>query len=430
MDEIIRNKANIAIDRDLHTGHLSTCSLLLNGDNHLQGNLTTYKQVNSDINLEMLNNFANPVLVIGIDKIILFINRALENLTKFSVAEVIGLKPPYPWWPKGTARSYSARFVWAIRHGGDQYHRLFRDKNGKDFWVAIHLTSFVYNGNLSCYIVNWVNVTSQEEKNQKVTRELYLNEKKLRHKLQTEINRRGKYFKLLVHELKTPMTATLYSSELLCEHLINETHTKLARNIYRAISNLNNRIDELMDLAKGEMGIIELHIATVNIREMLLQITDDFDSIILQQGKMLKLDLPTYIPSIRCDPIRVRQILQNLLNNAVKFTSDGDEITIRVKIMKDNLIIEVQDTGCGISKYEQRLVFTPYCNVKRNKESFSGLGLGLSLCKILVELHGGHISVQSEVGKGANFICSFPLVIGENRQGKGLPTANNENINN
>jgi signal transduction histidine kinase len=303
-----------------------------------------------------------------------------------------------------------------MRHGSSRYDNLFHDKSGKEFWVAIHLTPIVHHGTLSGYIANWVNVTSQQKKNQRITRELYHNEKKLRHNLQTEINRRGKYFRLLVHELKTPMTATLYSSGMLCEQLTNKTHLKLARNINRAVSSLNSRIDELMDLAKGEMGMIDLHFTDVDTREILLQIADDFDSITRHQGKVFRLDLPPYIPLIRCDQGRIRQILQNLLNNAVKFTGEGTVITLRVRVLKDNLIIEVQDTGPGISKYDQRLIFTPYYHVKSSKESYSGLGLGLPLCKVLVELHGGHISVQSDVGKGAKFICSFPLVQIENNK--------------
>lgn len=408
MDQIINSeRTTMALATTAGVSSFST-GLPLKNHNHKEDKLRTDKQIISEINFNLLDSLANPVLVIGIDKKIEFINKAMENLTKYTAAEVTGMKPPYPWWPKGMAKSYSARLFWAMRHGHSNYDHLFRDKNGKDFWVAIHLTPIVHRGAIS-YLSNWVNVTSQQEKNQRVSRELYQNEKKLRHKLQTEINRRGKYFRLLVHELKTPMTATLYSSELLCEQLSNETQLKLARNINRSVSSLNRRIDELMDLAKGEMGMIDLNFTEVNIREILLQIADDFDSVTLHQGKVLKLDLPDDIPAIRCDPDRLRQILQNLLNNAVKFTNEGGEIIIRVKVLKDNLIVEVQDTGPGISKYDQRLIFTPHCNFKRNKESYSGLGLGLSLCKILVELHGGHISVQSELGKGAKFICSFPL---------------------
>ena len=128
-----------------------------------------------------------------------------------------------------------------------------------------------------------------------------------------------------------------------------------------------------------------------------------------RQGQSLIVDLPASLPLIRADEGRLRQILQNLLNNALKLTTGGGEITLRAREKGAELIVEVKDTGPGIAKQMQERIFDPYYRVEADRQRLSGLGLGLALCKKLVELHGGRIWVESEKGKGSIFSFSIPL---------------------
>jgi signal transduction histidine kinase len=105
----------------------------------------------------------------------------------------------------------------------------------------------------------------------------------------------------------------------------------------------------------------------------------------------------------------VRQVLLNLLNNALKFTPEGGRITLKAVRKGPQLIVEVRDSGPGISKEEQQDLFEPYYRARKNGAHLSGLGLGLALCKMLVELHGGRISVKSDLGKGSTFSFTLPL---------------------
>ena len=109
------------------------------------------------------------------------------------------------------------------------------------------------------------------------------------------------------------------------------------------------------------------------------------------------------------DEDRLRQIILNLLSNASKFTPDGGKIILRAREKAANLILEVEDTGPGISDKDQKWLFEPYYRVERERERISGLGLGLALSKTLVELHGGQIWVKSQVGQGSTFGFSLPL---------------------
>jgi signal transduction histidine kinase len=111
------------------------------------------------------------------------------------------------------------------------------------------------------------------------------------------------------------------------------------------------------------------------------------------------------------DEVRLRQVLRNLLNNATKFTPEKGKITIRAKRNDNNLIVEVEDTGSGIDADKMSKVFLPYVRLGEATEHQKGLGLGLKLCKTLVELHGGMIWVNSQKGTGSIFSLSIPIVL-------------------
>ena len=106
---------------------------------------------------------------------------------------------------------------------------------------------------------------------------------------------------------------------------------------------------------------------------------------------------------------RLRQIILNLLLNATKFTPEGGKITLAAQKKDASFIVEVKDTGAGIPKAEQKRLFLPYQRLRSERERLGGLGLGLTLCKRLVELHGGKIWIASKVGKGSTFAFSIPL---------------------
>jgi signal transduction histidine kinase len=182
----------------------------------------------------------------------------------------------------------------------------------------------------------------------------------------------------------------------------------LAKNIYRGALNLNNRVEELLDLAKGELGMLTLRYGTVAPLQLLRQVFDDTTPLASSRGQSLNLDVPPSLPQIWADEDRLRQVMLNLLNNAFKFTPKGGKITLRAKEMDANLIVEVEDTGPGISEEQQRL-FQPYHRLESDRERLSGLGLGLALSKMVVELHGAQIWAKSQKGKGSTFGFSLPL---------------------
>lgn len=248
------------------------------------------------------------------------------------------------------------------------------------------------------------------EQSETELQELFKQEKALRQDLEAEINKRVEFTRALVHELKTPITPVLASSELMLEETKKGgTLWELAQNINQGAYNLNQRIDELLDLARGEVGMLHLNPNPVNSGRLLRSIVDSVKPLAQKNKLLLNAELPASLPVIQADEDRLRQVVLNLLNNAFKFTPAGGSVTVRAGTDGANLVVEVQDTGRGISQAEQERLFEPYQQLAKERARLSGLGLGLSLAKKLVELHGGQIWVQSKKGRGSTFRFSIPL---------------------
>jgi signal transduction histidine kinase len=139
-------------------------------------------------------------------------------------------------------------------------------------------------------------------------------------------------------------------------------------------------------------------------------------TVISGNGQSLNLALASSLPLVWADEERLQQVVLNLLINASKFTPEGGKITMKAKQKNSALVVEIQDTGPGIPEEEQQRLFQPYHRQLSDREHLSGLGLGLALCKYLVELHDGQIWVESEAGKGSTFGFSMPLATASQRQ--------------
>ena len=239
---------------------------------------------------------------------------------------------------------------------------------------------------------------------------LYQEEKNLRQALQAEINKKIEYTRGLVHELKTPITPIIAATELLLEEIREPPLDALVKSISRSAANLNRRIDELLDVARSEVAMLRIIPGPFNITTLLREVVSEMTPLAMRSSQSLVLEIPPSLPTLEADKDRVRQVLLNLLNNAIKFTPAGGKITLSVQQVGPNLITTVSDTGPGITEEQQKHLFEPYYQIKDGRQQLSGLGLGLSLAKSLVELHGGRIWVESVKNMGSSFSFSLPLI--------------------
>lgn len=282
-------------------------------------------------------------------------------------------------------------------------------KNGSIIPVEIH-ASFVNDNNGQP--IGFLSITRDITKLKQAERKiklLYNQEKKLRESLEVEINKRSEFARVLVHELKTPLTAILSSTELLQESEQKAPYDRVVKSIYRSSSELNERISELLELTRAEVGELRIKSRRTNPSIMIAEIIRDIEPIISDSKLHLSMQVPSTLPRVKADKKRIRQVMQNLVTNAINATPEGGEIIIRIMERDNNLVIQVQDTGRGIRRKDQVHIFEPYYRISGIGERYEGLGLGLTLSKRVVELHGGTIWVESEVGKGSTFSFSIPL---------------------
>ena len=219
---------------------------------------------------------------------------------------------------------------------------------------------------------------------------------------------KAEFIQAIIHELKTPITPIQAASEILIAELPDSPLKDLAQQIHQGAQNLNLRIDELRDVAKSERGYLTIDRKTLDLEQLLRNTIAYIEPVARSKNLSLALNISDKLPVIRADYDRICQVLLNLISNAIKFTQEGGSITIQALREKDEVVVEVQDTGCGLSKAALQHIFEPYHKPNIKKQS-DGLGLGLALSKMLVELHGGKIYVDSQKNKGSSFKFTLPL---------------------
>jgi PAS domain S-box-containing protein len=347
-----------------------------------------------------------------------YVSPSMTRLTGHSVEEAVSLSPNQVLTPASFNHARDIFTEEAARES-EATKDLTRSrtlelevkrKDGSTVWVEATMTALRDSADKVIGILGVARDITERKKAEAELQELYKEEKTLREDLEAEINKRVEFTRALVHELKTPITPVLASSELMLEEIKESGPLwELAQNINQGAYNLNQRIDELLDLARGEVGMLRLNPESVDSGRLLRSIVDSVRPLAQKNGHLLNAELPSSLPVIQADGGRLRQVMLNLLNNAFKFTPAGGSITVRARKKGACLMVEVEDTGRGISKEEQKRLFEPYQQLEEERTRLSGLGLGLSLSKKLVELHGGQIWVQSERGQGSTFCFSIPL---------------------
>jgi len=211
------------------------------------------------------------------------------------------------------------------------------------------------------------------------------------------------------HELRTPLTTIKGYTTMLLEDDTTSNPDLVRRhlqNVIRAADQLTELVDDLVDMSRMERGVFKLQMGPCDVSELLR--TAAYEAQVRAPKHRVRAEFPPVLPRVSADPTRLRQVMDNLLNNAVKYSGEGTEIAVSAQQRGQALVISVADQGIGIASKDLPRVFDPLFRVGRRMPSFSsGDGLGLSICKGLVEAQGGEIWIESEEGKGT--VCSFTL---------------------
>ncbi|HEX4747063.1 MAG TPA: ATP-binding protein, partial [Gaiellaceae bacterium] len=215
------------------------------------------------------------------------------------------------------------------------------------------------------------------------------------------------------HELRTPLNAIIGFSEVLLQGMfgpLNEKQREYQQDVLSSGRHLLSLINDILDLAKIEAGRVELELSEFSLPRALENGVTMVRERAARHGIRVDLDVEG-VDRIVADERKVKQIVFNLLSNAVKFTGDGGRVGVRASREDGEIRVAVRDTGIGIDEADRERIFEEFQQARRDPErSREGTGLGLALSKRYVELHGGRIWVESEVGKGSTFTFALPLV--------------------
>jgi signal transduction histidine kinase len=215
------------------------------------------------------------------------------------------------------------------------------------------------------------------------------------------------------HELRTPLNAVISFSELLLEEHFGQLSAKqrdYLESIRDSGAHLNALLSDILDLSQLDAGRIELHPEPVQLPAPITSCLKLVTSRARAGGVMVRSDIARALPAIEADPLRLKQVLINLLTNAVKFTPAGGSVVVSANRTRSGAIaISVRDTGIGIPKAELGRIFRPFYRVDNSMtRSREGIGLGLPLTKRLVELHGGQLRIESTEGIGTEVAVVLP----------------------
>lgn len=305
------------------------------------------------------------------------------------------------------------------------YPEIFCEKSGE--WLAVSSEEMDWIDGKKVLLVNCYDITSKkiladtlEEKIRERTRELQMmsdEAERARQKAEDATLAKSQFLANMSHEIRTPMNAILGLSELMSEADLSTTQLEHVRNIRRSSGILLNIINDILDISKLEAG----KLALVEVHFNLLQTLDHVTSLMRVMAEARGIDFvfttnASLSISLFGDDIRLRQILINILGNAVKFTEKG-QVELKVDLNEEDIVFTISDTGIGISEEGLKVIFEPFTQSDTHKNrNIQGTGLGLPICKSLVELMGGSIKAESVYGKGSVFTVTIPRVAGSGEQ--------------
>jgi len=220
---------------------------------------------------------------------------------------------------------------------------------------------------------------------------------------------KNEFVQTVSHDLRSPLTAILGYVDLLDRvGPVNEQQREFIKRVQNSVQNITSLVNDLLELGRIEAGF-DTQKEVVSLDGIIRYTLETLNGQISDKHLNLHLNLPMDIPQMRVNPIRMRQMLDNLIGNAIKYTPNGGEITIDVKVQNDQVILRISDTGPGIPPADQPHIFEKFYRASNVPKGVGGSGMGLSIVRSIVDNHQGRIWVESLLGQGSSFTVVLPL---------------------
>ncbi len=347
----------------------------------------------------LMENSPNPKSVQNPDTSIKYVNPAFEKLTGYKLAEVAGMKAPYPWWPKEERKAMLQNLKKAMMSGGKKSEHVFYKKNGEPFWVALNSAPVIHRKKLLYFLISWLDITDRkraEEERAELEQKAHL---------ASRLASVGEMASGIAHEINNPLTAVIGFSQLLMDNDLPEEikedlviiHKEaqraagVARNLLtfarkhapsKQLTNINSIIEGVLTLRAYEQNVSNIQINT---------------------------KLAPNLSEVMADYSQLQQVFINIILNAESAmleANNGGTLTITTQKFNRSVRASFADDGPGIDKENLNRIFDPFFTTK---EVGKGTGLGLSVCHGIIAEHGGKIYAKSKPGSGTTFIVELPV---------------------
>ncbi|KAF0119199.1 MAG: two-component system OmpR family phosphate regulon sensor histidine kinase PhoR [bacterium] len=332
----------------------------------------------------ILSSVIEGVLAIDINEKVILFNSALEEIFNLSKDKVIG------------------KFFWEVVRN-NELNELLKDTVKEGKLQTKELSLFFPEERI--FQVHVLPIKGEEDIAGAVAVLYDITEIKRLERLRVE------FVANVSHELRTPLTAIKGFIETLKDGAIDDpqNNRRFINIIETHAERLNSLINDLLELSKIESREIRMDFQPVNLRELIEDIAANFKELIRQKGHTIEIDFSSNFPEVKVDLEKMEQVFNNLLDNAIKFTPENGRIIIRGIDRKEDIEIQVSDTGIGIPEEHLPRVFERFYRVdKARSRELGGTGLGLSIVKHIIQAHGGKAGVESEPGKGSKFFFTIP----------------------
>jgi PAS domain S-box-containing protein len=366
---------------------------------------------------ELIENAPDAILQVNPSGSIVIANRTAETMFGYTRDELMGQNVDL-LVPEANRAAHPAHRKTLSTAGKSRPMGLGLDlfaqrKDGTSFPVEISLSPMnTETGVHVTAVIRDVTERKLTEQRVRTLQESYMTELEARHKEAERLNQlKSEFMASISHELRTPLHTIIGFTELLEEEgegPLNFKQKRFMHHIHVDSEHLLGLINDVLDLSRIEAGGLNLHTEPVRL---LLIIADSINAIRLYaESKSVSIRMGTDIDfSVIADPMRLRQILYNLLSNGAKFTQPGGEVLVDAVLEGDTVRITVSDTGLGIAPEERTQIFEKFYQVGLTPVGVrEGTGLGLAICKQLVEMQKGTIWVESELGQGSTFHFTLP----------------------
>ena len=356
-----------------------------------------------------------PVGIVSTDEFgkILFVNPAFEKICGYSYEELVDQIPPYPYWDLADLDEIYKEFELAMSGEKENIELWFTRKNGERFLARLQpITIFDEQGNMLRHLATMEDITQYKQAEEKLCKAL---------QRERELNElKSRFVAMVSHEYRTPLTTILSSAELLerySHQFTEENKLKHYRRIQITAHTLTQLVNEVLTLSKFEAGKQEFNPIPLDLDKFCQELVEELQ-LSIGSGHTLTFSSQgcytqggqesTSTASISMDEKLLRYIISNLLSNAIKYSPQGSTVQLDLVCDQAKAILRIQDEGIGIPLEDQQQLFESFYRAG-NVGSTSGTGLGLAIVKSSVDLHEGHIAVESEVGVGTTFTVTLPL---------------------